>query len=78
MMKEAAPMLKSKYIQGGAFSTYLLLKRPQDSMRVQRAIQSVIKNNAHAGDDGLQLTALPDIHLKANFGDSSSGTPGTQ
>ncbi|MFI5138055.1 MAG: ABC transporter permease [Sphingobacteriales bacterium] len=72
MMPEAAPFLKSEYIQGGAFTTYLLLKHPQDSMRVQRSIQALIKSNSAGGKDLLQLTALPDVHLNANFGDSSN------
>ena len=72
MMPEAASFLKSQYVQGGAFTTYLLLKHPQDSMRVRRSIQSLLKSNPDGGKDRLQITALPDIHLNANYGDSSN------
>jgi putative ABC transport system permease protein len=71
-MKEAEPFLISQYLQGGAFTTYLLLKHPQDSIQVQRSIQSLIKKDPDGGKDILQLTALTDIHLNANFDDSSN------
>jgi putative ABC transport system permease protein len=68
MMKEAEPFLRSQQLQGGAFTVYLLLKHPQDSLQVRRSIQSLMQKNP----DQLQLTALPDIHLQANFGDYSN------
>jgi putative ABC transport system permease protein len=72
LMKEGAPFLNSQYIQGGAFTTYLLLKHPEDSAQVQKAVQTFIKKNPDGGKDILQLTALTDTHLKANFGDYSN------
>ena len=41
-------------------------------MRVRRSIQSLLKSNPDGGKDRLQITALPDIHLNANYGDSSN------
>lgn len=72
MMKEAEPFLRSQQLQGGAFTVYLLLKQPEDSLQVRRAMQSVIEKNPDAGRERLQLTGLTDIHLQANFGDSSN------
>jgi putative ABC transport system permease protein len=72
LMEEAKPFLKSELIQGGAFTTYLLLKHPADSAQVQATLQTLMKKDPDGGKDMLQLTALTDTHLKANFGDSSN------
>ncbi|MFI5163558.1 MAG: ABC transporter permease [Sphingobacteriales bacterium] len=71
-MREAAPILKSQLVQGGAFSTYLLLDRQQDSASVTRSIQSFIKNKPGPKNDRFQLIALTDMHL--NMGSDSSNT----
>jgi len=74
MMPETASLLTDQSIEAGVFSTYLLLKHPQDSMRVQRSIQSLLKITPGTGveKESLLLIALTDIHLKANFGDFSN------
>jgi len=71
-MTEAAPLLKSQSIQGGSFKTYLLLKHPQDSDLVKRAIQLKLDADKNTDKDKVQLVALADTHLNANFGDSSN------
>ncbi|MGZ3751124.1 MAG: ABC transporter permease [Mucilaginibacter sp.] len=70
MMREAEQFLRSQQLQGGAFTVYLLLKHPQDSLAVRRSIQSLLQKNPDGGKDIVQLTALPDIHI--NFGDGSN------
>jgi len=72
MMKEAEPFLRSQQLQGGAFQVYLLLKHTQDSLQAKRAMQLLMKKNHDGGNEVLRLTALTDIHLHANFGDSSN------
>ncbi len=72
MMTETASLLKTQEIGYGEFTTYLLLRNPQDSVKVQRSIQSLIKHNPGEGKSWLRLTALPDVHLNDNFDDSSN------
>lgn len=72
MMREAEPFLRSQQLQGGAFTVYLLLKHSQDSLQARRSMQSLLQKNPDGGKDMLQLTALPDIHIQANFGDGSN------
>jgi putative ABC transport system permease protein len=71
-MSEAKPYLKSESLQGGAFLTYLFLKHPADSARVQRSIRSLMAKNASNVNDVPLITALTDIHLHSISGDSSS------
>ncbi|MDB5124605.1 MAG: FtsX-like permease family protein [Mucilaginibacter sp.] len=71
LMREAKPFLESQLVQGGAFTTYLLLKHPQDSMPVHRAVQSFINGKPGPKDDKFQLIPLTDMHLNTS-GDSSN------
>ncbi|MDB5130293.1 MAG: FtsX-like permease family protein [Mucilaginibacter sp.] len=66
LMREARPFLESQLVQGGAFTTYLLLKHPQDSSSVQRAVQSFIKGKPGPKDDKFQLIPLTDMHLNTS------------
>jgi putative ABC transport system permease protein len=72
LMKEAKPFMESEYIQGGAFTTYLLLKSPVDSAQVRTVMQTLVNKNPGGTKDIMQLTALADTHLNANFDDSSN------
>ncbi|MDP9049069.1 MAG: ABC transporter permease, partial [Bacteroidota bacterium] len=70
LMREGEPFLKSQLVQGGAFTTYLLLNNPGDSTRVQRGVQSYI-NKAGLKDDSFQLIPLTDMHFNSS-GDFSN------
>ncbi len=71
-MREAEPFLRSQLVQGGAFTTYLLLNRQQDSASVARSVQSFIKNKGGLQNDRFQLIPLTDMHV--NAGTDSSNT----
>jgi putative ABC transport system permease protein len=64
MMKESASLFQSQQIENGDFKTYILLKRPEDTLRVQHNLQSILKKAKGPGEVKSILTALPDIHLK--------------
>jgi putative ABC transport system permease protein len=72
-MKEAKGMINSSIVQGGAFKTWLLLKNASASPAVERTLDRLSRAPGYKDNkDIYTLTALPDTHLKSNFGDSSN------
>src|SRR6185437_2453301 len=69
LMQENKRFLQAQYVDAGDFTTYLLLKHPQDSAAVQRFVQSLMKGGQANIKGYLQLTGLTKLHLKGNSGD---------
>jgi putative ABC transport system permease protein len=73
-MKEAAGEWQYQTVQGGNFRTWFLLKDAADSGKVEQTINRLGNEPAETrvtNKDKYWLTALTDVHLKANFGDDS-------
>ncbi|HEY6902114.1 MAG TPA: ABC transporter permease [Puia sp.] len=71
-MKDVAPLVQSQSVQAGSFLTWLLLKDPLSSKKVESALTELSKTPDNAAGDKFILTALPDMHLHMNFGDFSN------
>ncbi|HTI91559.1 MAG TPA: ABC transporter permease [Puia sp.] len=63
----------SPRVQGGPFLTWLLLKDPAASPKVERTLSELSRMpGSKDPGDVYKLTALPDVHLHMNFGDFSN------
>jgi len=71
-MKEAKLYTGSKEISFGNFSVYLLLNHASDTASLRRSLDVMAKQEKTFDDVHYSLAALPDSHLKSNFGDSSN------
>jgi len=73
MSRETPLAANSPRVQGGAFLTWLLLKEPAASGKVEKTLSELsrIPGGKEPGDE-YKLTALPDVHLRMNFGDFSN------
>ncbi|PIQ21642.1 MAG: hypothetical protein COW65_07840, partial [Cytophagales bacterium CG18_big_fil_WC_8_21_14_2_50_42_9] len=68
-MPEVAALIKSQPVGGGSFKTYFKLQQPADTTKLQRTLQLLAAKQEAAEKETFVLTALPNIHLQANFGD---------
>lgn len=65
--------VNSPRVQGGAFLTWLLLRDAGASPKVENTLSKLSRTpgSKEPGDE-YRLTALPDVHLRMNFGDFSN------
>jgi putative ABC transport system permease protein len=73
-MKEMAGEWQYQTVQGGNFRTWFLLKDASDSSKVEQTINRLGNLPAETkvtSKDEYRLTALTDVHLKADFGDAA-------
>jgi putative ABC transport system permease protein len=74
-MKPMLPSMQSQLMQGGAFQTWIKLRSAASAGQVTATIDRLAAQSRDSKDgdpDQFYLTALPDIHLHNNFGDSSN------
>ncbi|MCO5950381.1 ABC transporter permease [Mucilaginibacter flavidus] len=71
-MKEAKLYTGAKEISFGNFSVYLLLNHASDTVALRRSLDLMAKHDKTFDNVHYYLAALPDSHLKSNFGDSSN------
>lgn len=63
----------SQKVQGGAFLTWLLVKDPAASAKVEKTLSELSRPPGSKEPGGeYKLTALSDVHLHMNFGDFSN------
>jgi len=71
-MKEAHNYVGGQQIGPGSFDIYLLLKNAADTANLRRSMDIMAKKDKSYDDEKFFLDALPETHLKNNFGDSSN------
>ena len=71
-MKEASLYTGTKDISFGNFSIYLLINRASDTAALRKNLDLMARKEKTFDDMHYSLAALPDSHLKSNFGDSSN------
>ncbi|MDB5155519.1 MAG: hypothetical protein JWR50_226, partial [Mucilaginibacter sp.] len=71
-MKEASLYAGTQEISFGNFSVYLLLNHTSDTSALRRSLDMMAKQEKTFEHAHYSLSALPDTHLKSNFGDSSN------
>jgi len=71
-MKEASLYTGTKEISFGNFSVYLLLNHASDTAALRHNLDAMAKQAKTFDNVHYALAALPDSHLKSNFGDSSN------
>jgi len=71
-MKEASLYVGTQEISFGNFSVYLLLNHTSDTSALRRSLDMMAKQEKMFEHAHYSLSALPDAHLKSNFGDSSN------
>ncbi|SHM08258.1 ABC transporter permease [Mucilaginibacter sp. OK098] len=71
-MKEASLYTGTKEISFGNFSIYLLLNHASDTAALRRNLDLMARQEKTFDNVHYSLAALPDSHLKSNFGDSSN------
>jgi len=71
-MPETADFFKSQVLQGGSFTTYFMLKKPENYRQVTRNIQTVAEKNSPGTKDKYKLTALRDMHMEMNYDDTTN------
>ncbi|TWJ04886.1 putative ABC transport system permease protein [Mucilaginibacter frigoritolerans] len=71
-MKEAPQYLGMQNIGPGSFNLYLCLKHTADSALLRRNLDLIAKKDKSFDEEKFALSALPDVHLKYNFSDSSN------
>lgn len=74
-MKEGAQYLVGTGYSSGSFTTYLLVNQASDTAKLNTNLQVLLKKNntrkSHT-EEKVAMTALTDIHLKDNYGDTSN------
>jgi putative ABC transport system permease protein len=71
-MKEASKYVGSQQISYGSFNIYFLLKHASDTARLTKGMDLMAKKDKTFDDVKFSMSALPDTHLKSNFGDYSN------
>ncbi|QNF32847.1 ABC transporter permease [Adhaeribacter swui] len=69
VMPATAELVKSTQLRGGDFRTYFRLKQAADTTQLQNTMRRLVQEDSFAQVQKFVFTALPDLHLKANFGD---------
>ncbi|RFZ84476.1 ABC transporter permease [Mucilaginibacter terrenus] len=72
IIKEGKNAVQGSAVGPGSHGVYLKLKNVSDTAGVKRGLETLAKNNKVFEGLTFSLTALPDMHLKSNFGDSSN------
>lgn len=73
-INETKKLTESQNVQLGAFSTYFLLKHPQDATLLETSLQKLsksVKSNTETNERFI-ATPLTEIHLNANYTDASN------